>query len=236
MTQSVKERIARRANSMLSLYREGKTLQAIGTKYNLTRERVRQILSKAFGIKGADGGIAEQKRMRHAARIEIANQRCLKKYDCDYATYIDVIWIGKTMMRSGRGREVTPRGAFDRQKQSAISRGIDWQLTFGQWWRLWQQSGKFQERGRKRGQYVMARIGDSGPYAIGNVQIIECSDNARLARIHKPSKYRAVEERGVYLVYPGLKKMYVAKHGRRHIGYFETIEEAQEARRAAIAA
>lgn len=38
-----------RAEPMLDLYREGQTLEMIGQAYDLTRERVRQILTKSFG-------------------------------------------------------------------------------------------------------------------------------------------------------------------------------------------
>ena len=58
-------------------------------------------------------------------------------------------------------------------------RGIDFTLTFEQWWDIWQQSGKWNERGRKKDQYVMSRIGDTGPYELGNVFIQSNADNNR---------------------------------------------------------
>lgn len=60
-------------------------------------------------------------------------------------------------------------------KRNAKKRNIDFFLTFDEWLAIWSQSGKLELRGPKKGQYCMARIGDIGPYAIGNVYI-ELSD------------------------------------------------------------
>ena len=62
---------------------------------------------------------------------------------------------------------------------NAKARGIEFCLTFEEWKRLWVESGKLDQRGARRGQYVMARHGDQGPYAIGNVRICIVGDNHR---------------------------------------------------------
>lgn len=56
-------------------------------------------------------------------------------------------------------------------KDAAKSRNIDFLLTFDEWWDIWNQSGKWEERGRKRGQYCMSRYGDTGSYSADNVFI-----------------------------------------------------------------
>jgi hypothetical protein len=56
-------------------------------------------------------------------------------------------------------------------------RGIEFLLTFEEWWSIWQASGKWELRGRRRGQYVMARYGDQGAYEAGNVRICPVSEN-----------------------------------------------------------
>lgn len=61
--------------------------------------------------------------------------------------------------------------AYWTHKSSAKKRGIVWELTFCQWWKLWVDSGHWPERGVGRGKYVMARTADVGPYALGNVRI-----------------------------------------------------------------
>ena len=62
--------------------------------------------------------------------------------------------------------------AFRQSRYRAARRGIPFPMTFDQWRRIWQKSGHWHERGTGRGKYQMARIGDRGPYAVGNVKII----------------------------------------------------------------
>ena len=63
------------------------------------------------------------------------------------------------------------------QKSKAKHRGIEFNLTFEEWWNIWQQSGKWDQRGIGKGQYVMSRIADKGPYEVGNVKIQTAADN-----------------------------------------------------------
>lgn len=72
----------------------------------------------------------------------------------------------------------TPRWKFLLQQRQAKARGIVFLLTFDEWWEIWEQSGHWENRGKKSGQYVMARFGDVGPYAVGNVRITTCNENA----------------------------------------------------------
>lgn len=62
--------------------------------------------------------------------------------------------------------------AFASQKNHARQRGIIFLLTFEEWLNIWITSKKLNQRGRKKGQYCMARYGDVGPYSIDNVEII----------------------------------------------------------------
>ena len=67
------------------------------------------------------------------------------------------------------------------QKKRAKQRNIDWYFTFEEWCEVWNQSGKWHQRGVGRNTYVMARIGDVGPYSTENVKIILNADNIREA-------------------------------------------------------
>jgi hypothetical protein len=58
---------------------------------------------------------------------------------------------------------------------------VDFRLTFGEWWALWHESGKWSSRGCKTGQYVMCRYDDAGHYEVGNVFIATTDDNHREA-------------------------------------------------------
>lgn len=104
--------------------------------------------------------------------------------------------------------EWTPYGRYRQHRRDALGRGIKFKLTFEQWCRIWEQSGKWALRGRKRGQYVMARFGDRGPYSVSNVHIITSEQNhidANRGRplgpqtaAHKANKRRTMIEKGLW--------------------------------------
>lgn len=71
----------------------------------------------------------------------------------------------------------TPKGQYAVHKANAVRRKIEFLLTFDQWWKIWQKSGKWSRRGNRAGCYVMGRHEDTGPYAEGNVAIIPFSKN-----------------------------------------------------------
>ena len=79
-----------------------------------------------------------------------------------------------------------PCTIYARQKSMAKARGIDFNLTFEEWWSIWELSGKYEERGKGAGKYCMSRKNDTGPYEVGNVYIQTIDDNNREA--HKGRK------------------------------------------------
>lgn len=68
------------------------------------------------------------------------------------------------------------------QKTQAKNRGIVFLLTFDEWLTIWRDSGRLSERGLGGTKYCMARHGDVGPYAIGNVRICTNRENRREQR------------------------------------------------------
>lgn len=66
---------------------------------------------------------------------------------------------------------------FFNQRDAAKRRGIAWDFTFEQWLKVWQDSRHLHERGRRVGQFQMARNGDTGPYAASNVRIVPIGVN-----------------------------------------------------------
>ncbi len=72
----------------------------------------------------------------------------------------------------------TPRGRYNQQKAHAKQRGIEFLLSFDEWIGIWISSGHFEDRGRGAGAYNMCRIGDKGPYAVGNVFIGTVEQNS----------------------------------------------------------
>lgn len=185
-----------RAEIMLAMYQAGKTLAEIGAVFNLTRERVRQVMSKNFGTT-ADGGGQHIRASRKAAkRAADKERRYQQKYGCSTAEYAEIFKIGEQMRNNGAWFSTTPVGAFNCQKKNAERRGIEWKLLLWEWWQLWDQSGKWESRGRHKGEYVMCRFGDAGAYEFGNVYIATCSHNCSVQPNH-PRKRSNVGMGGV---------------------------------------
>jgi len=79
---------------------------------------------------------------------------------------------------------------YTQQKCAADQRGIDWLYTFDTWWNQWIDSGHWEQRGNKNGQYCMARKGDVGPYSPDNVDIILAIQNSSDGRKGKPGPWK----------------------------------------------
>lgn len=78
----------------------------------------------------------------------------------------------------------TPKGKFMRQKTNARQRGVLWDLTFEEWWSIWEKSGKWEERGTGYKNYCMARKHDDGGYTKNNVSIITNRQNNQFSYKH----------------------------------------------------
>lgn len=70
---------------------------------------------------------------------------------------------------------------YSDQKSKAKCRGIPFNLTFEEWWDIWQKSGKWDQRGIGKNRYVMSRYKDQGGYEVGNVHIQTISENNKEA-------------------------------------------------------
>jgi len=169
---------------MATMYQAGMTLDEIGRQYKITRERVRQIISKHHGLNATSGGLhvrAEEKRRRRAVEQDAA---FLTDYGCTKEQWREIRDLGKREIAAGKGIYRTPLYAFRQQRQSAKTRGIGWELSLWQWWSIWQTSGHWEQRGRGQG-YVMCRKGDIGPYAVGNVFIATARENIATSKNKK---------------------------------------------------
>ena len=73
----------------------------------------------------------------------------------------------RSELRALTGKDVYPM--FVRHRSNAKQRGIEFNMTFPQWVRSW--GSDITNRGTRKGQKVMCRPGDVGPYEEGHVQI-----------------------------------------------------------------
>jgi hypothetical protein len=68
------------------------------------------------------------------------------------------------------------KSRFNSQKYSAAKRSIVWHFTFEEWINWW--GDDIVNRGRNKGQLVMARRGDTGAYHPDNVYKVDTSINS----------------------------------------------------------
>lgn len=198
---------------MAALYKSGKTLHEIGEQFGVTRERVRQLLTKYFGYRWQDGGQHKATLVKQAKFKEKRNQLSLARWGCGWDDYVKIRDLKK------------PTRAYASQRKNAHSRGIEWQLTLWQWWSIWQQSGHWQNRGRGQG-YVMCRFGDDGAYAPGNVFIALAAENSSEQKRKKSGLPRGVSQKNPRAGYIA-HRMFGGK--KYYVGYFKTPELAHAA-------
>jgi len=86
------------------------------------------------------------------------------------------------------------RQKYYSQKSKAIKRGIAFDLTYSEWIKIWQDSGKLDRRGRHKNNYVMCRKNDVGPYSLDNVFIATTSRNIKDAHVFKKEKDQAKDD------------------------------------------
>ena len=68
--------------------------------------------------------------------------------------------------------------AYIAQLSGAKWRGIEFKMTFTEWWNWWQVDGRWDNRGSGPENFLMARHGDIGPYAIGNIYCATKRENS----------------------------------------------------------
>lgn len=252
-----------RNKAIAAMFRVGKTLQEIGELHGISRERVRQILSRDFELCANDGGKSIKIEARKAARKQAKDAKSIAMYGCPHAEYMRISRYGKRRVENGERPCRNPVTAFNSQRTTARSRGIEWNLKLWDWWQIWQSSGRWDERGREKGQYVMCRFKDAGAYEVGNVYIASNSHNCSFQpnnphRSGHPDHEDVVREkrvrmsvasarRGLRKKHNGLPVGVTVQNGRfiaqistdgknRNLGSFGSPEEARAAYRNALSA
>jgi hypothetical protein len=161
---------------MCVLYRSGLTLQQVGDRYGVSRERVRQVIVAA-GVTSRDGGTKIRAKKRAQRKRTIAKQKrdakAFSVFGCDYATAKHLNG-GYAPWAKG-----TAASLYGRQRVNAHKRSIPWLITFPEWLAVWRDSGHLDERGRGRDLYCMARYHDKGGYEVGNVYIATIAQNVK---------------------------------------------------------
>lgn len=68
-------------------------------------------------------------------------------------------------------QSLTLEGMYKQHSDNAKFRGIEFNISFDDWLKVWEDSGKLSERGRGKDKYCMCRVNDIGAYAVDNVFI-----------------------------------------------------------------
>lgn len=165
-----------RDQRMALAYRTGKTLHEIGQAQMppISRERVRQIL-KRLGMNREDSTRSQVAKARREAIVQKRAERLATMRPAYGCTEQEARALNDGLLLADK----TGKAWFFWQNQrNARSLGIEWQLTFPQWWQLWAESGVWHLRGRGNG-YGLTRHKGQGPFAIGNVAIITQQQHMR---------------------------------------------------------
>lgn len=165
-----------RTDDMISMYRDGLSLEDIGSSFGVSRERVRQILHKYAGMTAKDGGAYIKMAAKRAERRRMREEQSYERYGCSRADMRGLRDIGKDMMDKGHGYYSTPLGSFRSKRNNVIYNGGEWTLKVWEWWQVWVESGKWPEKGRGLGKYGMTRIDPAYGFVPGNVKIIKFGD------------------------------------------------------------
>ena len=116
------------------------------------------------------------------------------------------------------------RNRYIEHRENAVRRGIQFLLTFEQWWKIWQDSGHWEERGCKSYQYVMARFGDKGPYETDNVNIITWKQNIQEREVSDVERQR-VSEHAKQLVFTQEMRQKISRSKQGTNNYHVKLKE-----------
>lgn len=105
------------------------------------------------------------------------------------------------------------REKYHSHKKDAARRGILFLLSFEEWLKIWIDSGRLSERGCRKGQYVMARYGDVGPYAVDNVRITTVEENSDELWARASYREKMLEVSKLKMSIEGRQKLSAAKKG-----------------------
>lgn len=158
-------------------WKQGKTLEELGAAFDITRERVRQLLqtAKRIGLlKGEDKGGASK---RSVDRDRVHLQAKIAKEEVRVQRYFGCSRDECYAINNGRSpwSQAVPKTLarfYYAQRRAAVNNGAAWALTFPQWKKVWDESGKWALHGRGANRYTLGRLDTSKPFEPGNAAVL----------------------------------------------------------------
>ncbi|MFA6204179.1 MAG: hypothetical protein WC710_13465 [Gallionella sp.] len=152
-----------------SLYEAGNAGTAISTMLGISATRVYQLLRKS-GVKIRPQAFKVDPSTKAELVASIRNRKEFENFGCSKSDMKQI-----QIAYSFAGKD--PLSLYHDQKYKAMLRGIAWEFNFKTWMDVWIESGCWFQRGKRRGEYVMSRRLDQGPYSPENVKIITTENN-----------------------------------------------------------
>lgn len=148
---------------IIELFMSGLTLREIGEQHKCSHQYIHQVIQSA-GLSREDGGA-------HADRLKRKTREILHR-PARRAFWIKQLYGCEPVLYDAL-MEITPNPilAYTRSKVYAQSHDIGWGLNLAQWWSIWLDSGRWEQRGREADRFCMGRLDLSGPYTPDNCYI-----------------------------------------------------------------
>lgn len=185
ITQTARTRLRRSEKSiqddlkMVQLFREGKTLEEVGFKYDLTRERVRQRL-KHYGIVGRHGGNTVRALSRSVIRDKANYERKEKRSQRKYGIGIQERRNLKTTFFS-HPQYCKAEKIYLSLRSNSFRNYVPWSISLTSFIELIRPYVNIYGKG----QMVIRRKDVNKPYEIDNIEVVTHKYSSRITRNRK---------------------------------------------------
>lgn len=170
-----KDELTKRNNAIVDSFKNGIPMTELAERYNITRQGI-QLVLKAAGLSAKSGGASIRSKARRirtqTEKLENRDTNCLNKWGCTFEQW-------KSLRSMHKNFHLTPIARYIQHRSNVRREGITWDITLWDWWNIWNDSGKYNERGRGKNGYCMTRKEDKGAYTKDNVYITTISDNLK---------------------------------------------------------
>ena len=154
-----------RNDSICTEFIGGKTTGELAKIYGISPQRICQILADN-NVSASQGGRAVT--LGVVKQYHIERDRCyMKKHGI---TYEDFKRLRKEVSPINGH---IPFNIYRETKRALKRKGVKVDMTFPDWWSLWEKSGLWKHYGNRDGQYVMVLKPRCHIFKVGNVEIIE---------------------------------------------------------------